>query len=168
MTDDFKPTQPLLSEARRLWKDGHALEAGQLIFESLPAETRPRWAARVLRLAVDRTGVQSQAIERAIDIANTPSEWGKAHDAFDSLRDKTLELDQQGALSPEQTLLLEHLCLAELVAKVTYSATNPDDEFDEDSGWWIAPCLKHILDFVNDENFSRAAWGALALDEESA
>jgi hypothetical protein len=35
-------------------------------------------------------------------------------------------------------LLMEHLVLAELVAKVTYNETNPDDEFDEDSGWWVA------------------------------
>ena len=52
----------------------------------------------MLRPAVGRRGVQSQPIERAIDIANTPNEWGKAHDAFSGLRKSTLELDAQEAL----------------------------------------------------------------------
>ncbi len=47
------------SEARRLWEKGNTLEAGKLIFESLPAGTRPQWAARVLRLVVEWTGIAS-------------------------------------------------------------------------------------------------------------
>jgi hypothetical protein len=155
----------ILSEARGLWNKGDALEAGKLIFENLPVGTRPQWAARVLRLVVDRTGVKSQPVEIAISIANSPNDWGKAHDAFSTVRHATLELDRLSALSPQQTLLLELLVLAELVAKVTYNSTNPDDEFDEDSGWWIAPCLKDILDSLNDEKFSAAAWSVLSLDD---
>lgn len=52
------------------------------------------------------------------------------------------------------------LPLGELVAKVTYNATNPMDEFDEDSGWWIAPCLQDILSRLNDDAFSNEAWAA--------
>ena len=155
------PTRDTLSKARDLWKEGQALDAGKLIFESLPVETRPQWAARVLRLVVDRTEIKAQAIEHAISIANTPSDWGKAHDAFSTLRKATLELEELKARSPKQALLLNHLLLAELVAKVTYNSTSPPDEFDEDSGWWIAPCLKDILDLVNDEKFSMTAESAL-------
>ena len=157
----------ILSKARGLWKNGNALEAGRLIFESLPVGTRPQWAARVLRLVVDRTGVKSEPVELAISIANTPDDWSKAHDVFSTVRDATLELERLRPLSPPQTLLLRHLGMAELVAKVAYNATNPVDEFDEDSGWWIAPCLKHILDSLDDEKFSIAAWSALSLDEGS-
>ncbi len=76
-------------------------------------------------------------------------------------------MEQLEARTPQQDLLLNHLLLAELVAKVTYNSTNPPDEFDEDSGWWIAPCLKDILDAVNDENFSLTVWSALSLEAES-
>jgi hypothetical protein len=138
MGKEFMATNEILSEARSLWNKGNALEAGKLIFENLPVGTRPQWAARVLRLVVDRTGIKSQPVELAISTANSPSDWGKAHDVFSTVRRATLELDRLSALSPSQMLFMEHLVLAELVAKVTYNETNPDDEFDEDSGWWVA------------------------------
>ena len=165
MKDEFMLTNPVLSEARSLWNKGQALEAGKLIFESLPVGSRPQWAARVLRVVVDLTGLSVQPIEHAINIANTPCDWGKAHVAFSALRRATTELEQSQVRSPEQTLLLSHLLLAELVAKVTYNSTSPADEFDEDSGWWIAPCLKDILDLVNDGTLSMAAWSALSCGE---
>jgi hypothetical protein len=161
------PTSDMLSKAGSHWKKGQALEAGKLIFESLPVRERPQWAARVLRLVLDRTGVTSQPIERAISITNSPNDWGKAHDVFSALREATLELLELKARTPQQALLLSHLGLAELVAKVTYNSTSPPDEFDEDSGWWIAPCLKDILDMVNDKKFSAAMWSALSADEVS-
>ena len=79
------------------------------------------------------------------------------------MRKSTLELDRirERGLTKDQELLGWLLALAELVAKVTYSATDPPDEFDEDSGWWIAPCLKGFLDSLNDSEFSNAAWAAL-------
>jgi hypothetical protein len=162
------PTRDIISKALTHWQNGQALEAGKLIFESLPVGTHPQWAAKVLRLVLEQTGFKSQAVERAISIANSPNEWGKAHDVFSALRKATLELEQLKARSPQQALLLNLLLLAELVAKVTYNSTSPPDEFDEDSGWWIAPCLKDILDSVSDEQFSAAAWSVLSLDEEVA
>ena len=159
------PTNEILSEALALWKKGDALEAGKLIFENLPAETRPQWAARVLRLVVDRTRIKSEPVELAIDIANTPADWGKAHGAFSTVRKATLNLERQKSLNPRQALLLNQLYLAESVAKVAYNATNPWDGFDEDSGWWIARCLKDILDSLNDEKFSASAWAVLAFGD---
>ena len=45
--------------------------------------------------------------------------------------------------------------------KVTYNATNPNDEFDEDSGWWIVACLRGFVDARwKDEEFATAAWTA--------
>ena len=159
-------TSEILSERSRLWKKGRALEAGKLIFENLPIRKRPHWAARVLRLVVDRTGVHSQPVELAIRTANTPDDWVNAHDVFSVARSETLELDRLRELSPQQDLLLKHLVLAELVAKVTYNSTNPVDEFDEDSGWWVAPCLKRILDSLDDAEFSAVAWSTLVSDEK--
>lgn len=157
-------TRDIVIRARRYWSKGQTLRAGILIFENLPNETRPQWASNILRLAVERNGIKSEVIENVISIANSPDEWGKAHDVFSAVRDKTLQVDQWGP-HPQRTLLQCHLVLAELVAKVTYNATNPPDEFDEDSGWWIAPCLKHILDLVDDEAFSETMWSVLCFDQ---
>jgi hypothetical protein len=155
----------IVTKARSHWNDGQALEAGKLIFESLPSEIRTQWADNILRAVVERTGIKSDVIERVSSIAACPDDWGKAHDAFSAVRDKVLKLEGPAALNPQQDLLLRHLLLAELVAKVTYNATNPPDEFDEDSGWWIALCLKDILDLVDDKAFSEAMWSVLCLDE---
>jgi len=80
----------------------------------------------------------------------------------------TLKLEKAHFRSRSEKLLLPHLLLAELVAKVTYNATNPDDEFDEDSGWWIAVCLKDILDSVSDSAFSEKMWQVLCNESEGA
>ena len=157
-------TSDILAKARSHWMEGQPLEAGQLIFESLPSEIRPQWANNILRSVVERTGIKSEVIHRVISTADCSDEWGKAHDVFSAVRDKTLQVDQWGP-HPQRTLLLCHLVLAELVAKVTYNATNPPDEFDEDSGWFIAPCLKDILDLVGDQALSEAMWSVLCLDE---
>jgi hypothetical protein len=69
-----------------------------------------------------------------------------------------LRFERKRKLSREKTLLLYHLSLAELVAKVTYNASEPRDPFDEDSGWWIVVSLKGLVDLWNDEEFSRRAW----------
>jgi hypothetical protein len=42
----------------------------KLIDESLTVESRPQWAARVLRLVVARTGIESQPVERVMSIAH--------------------------------------------------------------------------------------------------
>jgi hypothetical protein len=95
--------------------------------------------------------------------------WGNSHRAFSTLRASTLELDElerTRGLTEDQKLLGSILSLAELVAKVTYNATNPPDEFDEDSGWWIAACLKGFVDHRwSDDEFSQAAWLALCSRE---
>ncbi len=79
-----------------------------------------------------------------------------------------MKLDKLITRSPEQTLLLQQVGLAELVAKVIYNATNPPDEFDGDSGWWVAVCLKSILDLLNDDEFSRLMWLNLCNDTSRA
>ncbi len=93
-------------------------------------------------------------MELAISIASAPNHWVKAHDVFSALRRETLQLERLRALSPAQALLLKNLLLAELVAKVIYNSANPADEFDDDSGWWVAPCLKDILDLLDDAKFA--------------
>jgi hypothetical protein len=156
-----------LEIARGHWRDGQALEAGRLIFENLPPETRPKWAAGVLRLVIEKAGVAKSQFERTLYTADHPRKWACGHRCFDSLRRKVLkfdELQRSGRLSKDDELVHHVLLLAELVAKVTYNAADPPDPFDEDSGWWLAPGLKGFVDhwWPDDQRFSEAAWSALS------
>jgi hypothetical protein len=109
-------------------------------------------------------------IDRLLKIADRPEEWHKAHQAFYSIRDQTLKWDEQAQhqLTDEQQVLGYVLVLAELIAKVTYNATDPDDEFNEDSGWAIASILRGLVDRLKDDGFAQAAWSALSNEPPSA
>ena len=152
-----------LERAAEYWRGRQPLEAGKLLFENLPANVRPKWASRILKLVLGRSGIRLPAVERVLYIADHTTEWKNAHRAFSKVRKSTLGLDRLRArgLTKKQELLGWLLALAELVAKVTYNATNPSDGFDEDSGWWIAPCVKDFLESLNDNEFSKVAWSAL-------
>jgi len=149
-----------LTEAAKHWNEGNTLEAGKIIFENLPNDKRPVWAAQILKFAVDNSGTRNKEIDRVLDIAATPKEWKSAKNAFSKIRDLTLDIDKKRnrGLRKEQEVLGWVLALAELVAKVTYNATDPIDEFDEDSGWWVAQILKGFLDLEKDDGLSKAAW----------
>ena len=151
-----------VAEAAACWEEGRPLESGKLIFENIVPKLRPFWAANILSLLAERGQIKSEVVEPIIQIAARPSDWHKAHDAFTKVRETALHIVQIGLQqSVEQKLFYELLLLAEYVAKVVYNASNPDDEFDEDSGWWIAVCLKDILNLICDDDFSRAMWVAL-------
>src|SRR5437867_2698660 len=153
-----------LNRAAEYWRSGQAIQAGRLIFENLAIKARPKWASSILESVVRRSGIRFAPIESILHIANHPAEWNQAHTAFSTLRKSTLELERLHARSPEQKILLAQLGLAENVAKVIYNATNPPDPFDEDSGWWVAPCLKSILDLLGDNEFSEVMWSALCYE----
>jgi hypothetical protein len=158
-----------LKRAAEYWNSGQPLQAGKLIFENLPNEARPKWASRILRIILERSGIQSSLFDPILHTADHQPMWGNGHRVFSTLRASTLKLDDmkrtKGA-TEAQKLFGYILSLAELVAKVTYNATNPPDEFDEDSGWWIAACLRCVVDHRwKDEHFAKAAWSALCSQE---
>lgn len=150
-----------------LWnKDakGAALEAGRLVFEQLPEEARPGWAAEILRLVIERSGTEPSRFARLLRIAENPTTWASGHREFDHLRRDVLKMDEvrrARGWTGEEELLSSLISLAELVAKVTYNAARPPDPFDEDSGWWIASSLRAFVNYWKDESFARAAWRAL-------
>jgi hypothetical protein len=153
-----------LLRIRKYWEGDQAVEAGRLVYESLTPNERPTWAAGVLKIVIDRSGIQEGPFEEILAIAQDKAKWRTAHEAFSRLRCATLQLDdlkRTRGLSEPQQLMAWALSLAELVAKVTYNATAPADEFDIDSGWWIADSLRGFVDLWRDEKFSRAAWTAL-------
>lgn len=154
--------------AYELWENGESFRAAGILFEKLPSALRPIWAARIMRLVHGKSRLRSSRIERACQVADSPSEWKNAHAIFTSLREETLKLDRLRAigLTEEQELLGNLLSLAELVAKVTYNATNPPDQFDDDSGFWIGRCLRGFVDHHwSDSEFSDAAWKAMSFQE---
>lgn len=158
----------LLESARSLWNNGEPVEAGRLIHDNLPLESRPVWAARILRLVLDRSMADRSHFERILYDAEHPRLWANGHRCFGLLRDETLKYDhlrRRGQLNEKQEMFASILALAELVAKVTYNAAAPRDEFDEDSGWWIAASLRVFVDQWKDDKFSEAAWKALCNDD---
>ena len=154
-----------LQQAAKLWTTGEALEAGRLIFENLPSKERPRWAAGILKLVLDRSSVEPSLFSRVVTVAENEDLWKQGHQVFDSLRDTTLTFDdlrRSRALTNDEELLASIVLLGELVAKVIYNATNPLDEFDNDSGWYIAAHLRAFVDrWSRDEHFVLAAWMVL-------
>ena len=156
-----------VAKATAHWQAGRYLEAGELLFETLPLEVRPKWAARVLRAAVDKSGIEFAPIENVLRIANHPEQWGEAHNAFTVLRESTFELGKNKFRTKEQELFLCLLYLAENVAKVIYNTSGLPWAFDEDSGWWVAQALRDVLDEVGDPEFSQSAWLLLCAREDS-
>ncbi len=158
-----------LDRAHEHWRGGQPLEAGRLVYENLAIQVRPVWAARILRFVLDKSGIEHSLFEQVLYTADHRAMWGNGHRAFSTLRTSTLKLDElrrTRGLTKDESLLGEVLSLAELVAKVTYNATDPPDEFDEDSGWWIAACLRGFVDNVwRDDDSSKAAWSALSSEE---
>ena len=151
-----------LKHAESLWKKGDTLEAGRIIFENLPVQKRVAWAAKVLDTVIEHTGIQCRPIETLREIANDRHRWADGHLVFDNIRTLTLQVERLDSRTAEQDLFLVQLLLAEIVAKVVYNATNPDGPFDEDSGWWIAHCVKSCLDRINDAEFAKLAWRVLS------
>lgn len=155
-----KKTEPVI-EAAAHWNAGNALEAGRVVFENLAPSAQPEWAARLLRLVLKRVDFSSQIIDRILSIAEDPDEWPKARRAFSKIRDTTLRLDalqERRQLTAKEDDLLCVLQMAELLAKVTYNATDPPDRFDADSGWWMAACLRGFVDSMHDDVFAKEAW----------
>lgn len=154
-----------LRQAAEHWAKSESLEAGKLIYENLPSKARPKWAARILRVVLDRSGIQSSLFSEVLTVADHEDMWERGHQVFSTLRHTTLRLNElrsSPGLTKDEDLLTSVVSLAELVAKVIYNATNPPDEFDEDSGWWIAACLRWFVDHKwSDEHFATAAWSAL-------
>jgi hypothetical protein len=157
-----------LARARECWYGGQPLEAGRLLHDSLPVEDRPAWAVRILRLVLAKSGADCSHFGRILYTADHPRQLANGHRCFDLIRQETLKCDElrrTGRLTKEQEMFPSLQSLAELVAKVTYNAVDPPDEFDEDSGWWIAASLRGFVDRWKDDDFSKAAWSALCCEE---
>lgn len=154
-----------LKSAEENWQNNNALEAGRIIFELVPPKDRPTWASHILRIAIEKSGVPFSAGDYVNRIANDTTAWKSAHSVFGQIRRSTLELENIKTRSHDEDVLLRLHLIAELVAKVTYNATNPVDAFDEDSGWWLVSCAKELGDFLRDNHFSQTVWRVICQTE---
>jgi hypothetical protein len=157
-----------LDRAAEYWGDGKPLAAGRLILDNLPVKSRPAWAARILRVVLDKSEAERSHFFRVLETAEHPRWWANGHRCFDLLREETLKIEEvrrKQGLTKDQEVLAHLLSLAELVAKVTYNAVDPPDPFDEDCGWWIAPSLRAFVEMWKDAEFTKAAWLALTSEE---
>lgn len=156
-----------IGEARTLWNSEQYMELGKRILDPMPLHQQPIWAARILKLVYEHSGLKHEAIETLLEISSNPDQWKMAKPHFSVIRRVLLEFDQKRTrkyvLSEEEKSLCGMLVLAEQTAKVTYNATDPFDEFDEDSGYWLVPLLHGFVKYPSwqSEVFSQKAWNTL-------
>lgn len=151
--------------------EGDHLEAGRLLFESLPKEDQPEWGAAILDLTKQWLDVRMCDVWYLQYIAKKRRRWSAAHPVFFSIRGTTLRLERRRQRTPVQERILCQCYVAENVAKVIYNAADPMDPFDEDAGWWIVPCVKACIDCLGNPEFEKAATSLLfeeARSENSA
>jgi hypothetical protein len=128
-------------------------DIGRRIFLAVPAHVRPGWAATLLELLAgvqDQVPTEVQDLLRLIEDADL---WPAAHEQFTRIRQYALlhALDD------------DFLRLAEMVAKVTYNASNRPAPFDADSGWYIAGLAARVANRAADEALRREVYRLLAL-----
>ena len=140
-------------DPRAAWKAGDYVQAGALIYESIPRILRPHWARQVLSLFCTRM-LTPAPVQTVIDISIDECRWGEAHTAFQNVRRLALDGDHDARSSGL-------LILAENVAKVTYNATGFAAPFDHNSGWKIARDAHDLLEDIRDEEFTLAVLEAL-------
>lgn len=154
-----------VSRAGHLWREGRAVDAGRLLFERIPDDSAPRWAAEILDFCRHRIG-SLPAVDDVAAVARDPSRWPRAHAAFAAVRQLLLAAERDPAADPARISLLH---LAENTAKVAYNASRPTPPysaahpapFDEDAGWWIAENVRRIADHLRDPEFETQAWDRL-------
>ena len=157
----------LKNEALKLWNENKGIELGRLVFNEISINQQPVWAGKILTLVYGTSDLKHETIEELLDIINFPEKWKNGKIIFSKIRRSVLDFDKKQerkhTLSEEEIAICGMLILAEQVAKVTYNATSPFDEFDEDSGHWIPYLLRDFTKTTpwDSESFSQKAWEAL-------
>jgi hypothetical protein len=122
-----------------------ALEWGRPLF--LRQSDPVRWAAGILEV-VQTLAPGIAEVEAILSVARDERRWSEGHGVFDAARRRYLRL--------AGTTTVEHAVLnfAELVAKVTFNASNTNAPFDENSGWYVGPLAVRIAAAVDRDGFT--------------
>jgi len=148
----------LMEEAYKLWSSGNSLEAGRLIYDQIPNDERPSWAAEILDLC---RGLIPRVpeIDAIHEIASDRSRWPEAFESFRSVRQLTLKAERSSSIDAVYASIL---FVTENVAKVTYNASHGPAPFDHDAGCWLVCNLHHIADLVGTHEFESKAWAIVS------
>ena len=83
-----------LEEAEEYWHAGRTFQAGELIFEATAKRDRPKWAARILRLVLERSDADRSDFEQVLSVADDPTQWSHGRLAFRELCDAGLRFQK--------------------------------------------------------------------------
>jgi hypothetical protein len=148
----------IIAQANAFWLQAQPVKAGMLIFERIPLDLRPKWAATILELAYVYIEPLPQ-IDQVFNFVREPQSWPldkgrEAHGVFDAVR---IFCQARGFPSD----LIESVCgLAENVAGITYTSRQFNAPFDHNRGWRLAQDIKAINAYLSTPTFLDAAWQA--------
>lgn len=147
----------LIDEAFAHWSMGNPLAAGLLIYEQIPNEQRPRWAAQILAECLPLIPNVPE-ISEVYEIAGAPLRWAEAYAAFSDVRQRTLEAERTHSTD---LIYKSVLSVAENAAKVTYNASGQPAPFDYEAGARLVRDLRCVVDEVNRPEFESKAWAVV-------
>jgi len=147
--------QQRVQEARDYWDDEQPFQAGRVLFESIPVETRHLWAYNILHLAYPYFPRDCK-IEAVLEFAKDPMRWGSTPDGNYEAARSLVDAVNGCQLDP---LILR---LAAQAGKIAYTAQQFPSPFDHFSGWKIATVLWQIVHQARDYEFTTQAWSTLA------
>jgi hypothetical protein len=139
------------------WTVEDIAETGRQIYEAVPSDQRPDWVASIL-LYVAGDMFLCPELTRLVDVALSDKRWPEAKDAFNSVRQLTLENGRRGQRNSRQQMVLD---IGETAAKVIYNASGSTAPFDYHAGWRMAPRVKRLADNVDSQEFTESCWQLL-------
>lgn len=131
------------------------IKIGREIFENLPNDIRPGWAGLVLSRFDHYIKNIPTSISGLYPIIDDKDRWKEAHEQFTKIRVFGLE---NKIYEPEN-----YLRLSELVAKVTYNASEQSAPFDSDSGHYIASLALKATEYFDDNRLEEEVKSAILL-----
>jgi hypothetical protein len=137
-----------LGDLRSGWTADNTCDVGRAIYEAVPIPERPDWAASiVLYTAGD---LMCPELQRLVDISFNPARWLEAHEAFQQVRQLTLNNERRIFFKSRLQLVLD---IGETAAKVIYNASGGAAPFDPHAGWRMAPGVKRPAEKIADPTF---------------
>lgn len=131
------------------------IKIGREIFENLTNDNRPGWAGLVLSRFDHYIKNIPTSISELYPIIDDKDRWKEAHEQFTKIRVFGLENKNY---EPDN-----YLRLAELVAKVTYNASEQSAPFDSDSGHYIASFALKATEYFDDNRLAEEVKYAILL-----
>ncbi|SDC13163.1 hypothetical protein [Niabella drilacis] len=131
------------------------IKIGQQILENIPNDIRPGWAGLILSRFDNYIENKPTSITQLYPIIDNKERWKEAHEQFNKIR--RFLLDNKN-YQPEAYLLL-----AELIAKITYNASEQPAPFDNDSGHFIASLAIQATEYFDDNRLEEEVKSAILL-----